>query len=196
MAAKRGYSAGIVDAITGAHTVRKGDRGVVIDDRSTGFFDPHITVRFNTGWVTNEVHIPVRHLRVVARGRGEEAFASRGSTMRWIQLGALISIALPVLWYVVSYRWQVGSFDGLGSEFAVGVVYSAVEMIEYLITDPLRAVIFLVVGWVVWKVGGGGGWVEAGPTAPEVGQMGRGARRLGGEHRVEAKNRKRVASRG
>lgn len=155
VAAKRGYSAGFVDAITGTHTVRKGDRGVVVGDHTTGFFDPHIAVRFDTGWATTEVHIPVRHLRVVSRGRGEEAFRSRVSTMRWIQLGALLSVVLPVLWYVVSYRWHVGSFEGIGSEFAAGIVYSVFDMIEYLITDPVRAVIFLVIGWVVWKVATG-----------------------------------------
>lgn len=152
--ARRDYSAGVIDSITGAATVRKGDRGVVVDP-PVGFFDPHLRVRFDTGWATREIHLPVRVVRVISRGRGETAFDSRVSTMRWIRLGALLTIVLPVLWYVAGYRWRTGSLDGITTEFAIGTVYSVFDMIEYLITDPIRALLFLALSWVVWKVATG-----------------------------------------
>lgn len=142
--ARRAYSAGFVDAVTGAETVRKGDRGVVLDTRTAGFFDPRSAVRFDTGWGSREVLIPVRHLRVISRGRGAEKFARRASTMRWIRLGALAAILAPMLWFVVTHIRDTGSTDGLVAELAVGAVHGTFDMLEYLLTDPVRAVVFLV----------------------------------------------------
>jgi len=153
--ARRPYSAGVVDALTGAETVRKGDCGVVLDDRTSGSLDPHLMVRFDTGWGTRDIHVPVRHLRVVSRGRGVGSFERRTSTMRMIQLGALLAMLVPVLWFVISYRRQTGSFDGIMTELAVGVVYSAFDMVESIITDPVKAVIFLVLSWLAYKLATG-----------------------------------------
>lgn len=150
--ARRPYSAGVVDTLTGAETVHKGDRGVVLDDRSSGFLDPQFMVRFDTGWGTRDIHIPGRHLRVVSRGRGVGSFERRTSTMRMIQLGALVAMLVPLLWFVVSYWRQTGSFDGIMSELAAGVIYSAFDMVEYIITDPVKAVIFLVLSWLAYKL--------------------------------------------
>lgn len=155
VAARRPYSAGFVDALSGAETVRQGDRGVVLDDRTTGFFDPHLTVRFDTGWGSRDVHLPVRHLRVVSRGRGIGSFERRTSTKRMLQLGALVAMLAPALWFVFSYRRQTGSFEGLTTEIAVGAVYSAFDMVEYIITDPVKAGLFLVLSWAVYKLATG-----------------------------------------
>lgn len=91
----------------------------------------------------------------VPRQRGGVVRASPILTLQMIQLGALVAILVPLLCFAVSCRRQTGSFDGITAELAVAVVYFAFDIAEYVITDPVKAVLFLVLSWVAYKLATG-----------------------------------------
>ncbi|ADG76384.1 hypothetical protein Cfla_3512 [Cellulomonas flavigena DSM 20109] len=90
---------------------------------------------------TVEVTVPAHHLRVTARGRGEEAFARSAGLRSAVRVGAFLALAAPVLWFVVQYMWINRGTDGLLVALVLAALDSAAVSLLELVDDPVRAVL-------------------------------------------------------
>ncbi|MBO3089480.1 hypothetical protein [Cellulomonas dongxiuzhuiae] len=113
-----------------------GTRGVVV--RRDGRW---ARVRAEDTLGTVEVTVPAHHLRVTARGRGEDAFVRSAGLRSAVRVGAFLALAAPVLWFVVQYVWTTRGTDGLLEALALAAVDSVVLSFVDLVNDPVRALL-------------------------------------------------------
>ncbi|HMT33593.1 MAG TPA: hypothetical protein PKA99_13265 [Dermatophilaceae bacterium] len=138
-----------VGALLTTCRLQKGTRGVVIDDERIGFFSPTIAVRVDRGTHHDDVRVPVRHLSVTRRDGGVTAFVDRTRLIHAARIGVMLAMVLPLVLFLGHYLVVTGTTDGMISALAVAAVDSGMQMLEFLLANPAKAIIFLVVSWLL-----------------------------------------------
>ncbi|WP_424708564.1 hypothetical protein [Microbacterium sp. SLBN-111] len=128
-------SVGVVSAVT---------NGSLVVDVDAGFA--------GTVSVTARPH----QCRVVERGTGVIRFRSRTGVRNAMRLGALIVVVAPFIHFVASWWLATGSLDGLLENLPLLALESGAEAVGFAFADPVRAVLSLGLGTLLW-------WLAFGP---------------------------------
>ena len=142
---------GFTDALSGGG-LPPGTSGVVVSD-SVGWWSSDVVVEFASSFGgTVSARAPARHLRVVRRGGGVPEFRRHSSHLGAARLGVAAAFLGPLLWFVISYVVEHRSTDGLAADLAQGFVYGGLDFLTFLLNEPVRALVYLLVTSVAWKV--------------------------------------------
>lgn len=150
--ARRDIPLTITDHITGGPGIRQGSRGLVRIRNGS-----RITVAFDTGGGIVEATVHARDCELVRRSVDEHRFMNFAQLKAAIRLGALIAMALPVLWYVVLYWIQTGSMDGIVESLVISAVESALELPGLILAHPVQTLIWLLTGSLAARIAFGPG---------------------------------------
>lgn len=118
--------------------VPAGTRGVVCDRSGS-----RLRVELDHGFATVAVTVRSRDCRLVRRRGGHENFHRAAGRRRAARVGLLCFMAWPLAQFTVLYWWYNRSFEGYTGELALALVDSAVEIADQLVTDPVRALVYL-----------------------------------------------------
>lgn len=124
-------------------SIKPGTKGVVTSV-IPGWFNSRATVAFDGGFGTVSVTVPVSKLRVVRRGGGVGPFKARQGRMTAARVALAFFIAWPTISFVAQYAWANHGFSGITGAFAIGVVESFGYYVDMLLTNPIRAAVYLV----------------------------------------------------
>ena len=128
-----------------------GTRGVVTE--VTGFFGGRLVAKVDGGlFGPMTVRMQASQVRVTRRGGGVEAYKQAAGRRGAIRAGAAIAMLGPLLFFSVKYLATGGSPDGLLAMLINGALYSALELLEYLLTNPVHALIYCAIVWLVGRV--------------------------------------------
>lgn len=115
-----------------------GARGVVRERRSS-----RLRVELEHGLGTVVATLRARDCRLVRRRGGSEEFHRWADRRRAARIGLMCFVAWPLVQFSALYWWYYGSFEGYFGELALAIVDSAVDMADQLVTDPVRALVYL-----------------------------------------------------
>lgn len=146
----RRVPAGFMDRLTGGGLPR-GTRGVVVA-HAPGLLTSDVFVEYDTGLGGRlTARTPVRHLRSVRVGGGVPAFRQSAGRMAAARAGVAAVFVAPILWFAVEYFLNHHTAHGLLPALMLGMVYGGLDFITYLLDDPGRAVVYLVVTTLAWR---------------------------------------------
>lgn len=120
--ASRDITCGVIDALSGTPTVRRGRRGIVREVEA-GWWRTRCTVEFDQGWTTTTVRAVDATWLTRGLGHGEPAWDRRRDVRRGIKLG-LLALNVPVLVMVGLYLLRGGDPVAL----AIGVLGALATM--------------------------------------------------------------------
>lgn len=127
--------------------IAPGTRGVVIGE-PRGLLNPTVAVRFDTGiGGTCQVDTPLSKICVRRRAGGVERFTQRSQRLRMVRLGVAVALCAPLVYFIVSYLWTFRTVDGLLPALASAALDSAAATVEFALTRPLEALVFLLLTW-------------------------------------------------
>lgn len=131
--------------------VPAGTRGVVTD--VSGFFGGHLVARLDGGlFGSMTVRVRARQVRVIRRGGGIEAYEQNASRRGAVRIGAATALLAPLLYFAVTYMATGGTTDGLIAALVGGALYSVLDMIEYLLANPVQGLLYCLVVWGVGRL--------------------------------------------
>lgn len=150
--ARRDIPLTITDHVTGGAGIRKGSKGLVRARTSSS-----LTVAFDTGGGMIEATIRTRDCELIRRSVDEQRFMNFAQLKAAIRLGALITMALPILWYVIVYWTQTGSLDGIIESIVISALESALEIPGLILAHPAQTLIWLLAGSLAARIAFGPG---------------------------------------
>jgi hypothetical protein len=130
--------------------VARGTKGVVLADRG-GWFTPRLQVRLDVPLAPVDAVVATSALRVTRRSGGEESFRRRSELANAARWGALVAMMAPLAFFIGQYWWYERTFTGLLPALATGLVASALDLVEFAVAHPTRAVLFAVGSWLIGK---------------------------------------------
>jgi len=75
--------------------------------------------------------------------------------MSWfeaIRVGAGIALLAPILLFTAKYLMAGGTWDELPLMLATGALNSVLDLIEYALTSPAKAVVFVAICWLAGRL--------------------------------------------
>lgn len=138
VAARRDISTSLTEEFTSTPSVRQGTRGLV--RKRTG---NQLTVAFDTSYGLTETTIHTRDCRLIQHNADEKQFMDWAQLKTAVRIGALITLATPIAWYIVMYWAQTGSLDGVIEALTLAALESALELPGFILTHPTQTLIFL-----------------------------------------------------
>jgi hypothetical protein len=129
------------DYLSGHAGIKTGTRGVVT--ARSGWNS--VEVRLDGGMLGGyTVRARASQVRVTRRGGGVDAFAERSGRLAAARLGVAVAIVAPLLFFAASWFLHGGSKAGLLVAVLDGALYSILDLIGYAITNPIQAILYLI----------------------------------------------------
>lgn len=128
--------------------IKPGTRGVVL--RSAGWNS--LEVRLDGGlFGSSTIRVKPSQVRVIRRDGGIEAFAASSERLRYARVGVALALALPLLYFVVSWFIHGGTKEGLIVAVLDSFIYGVIDLIGYAISNPLNALLYLLLVTGAWR---------------------------------------------
>lgn len=122
-----------------------GTKGVVTDVQGSRY-----TVLFDTGFGTTETTVKSSRIRLQRRGVGADSFAKTAELRLYVRIGALITLAIPMIIYLVQYWMAYGTFNNLLPNLVMAALDGIAASIIAAINNPAGFLLAALVGAVVW----------------------------------------------
>jgi hypothetical protein len=121
--------------------IRAGARGVITGRSGWNSID----IRFDGGLFGGyTVRARPSQVRVTRRGAGVDAFAARTARVNAARFGVATAIVAPLLFFTISWFLRGGSKAGLLATLLEGAVNGVADVLAYAISNPIQAIVYLV----------------------------------------------------
>lgn len=145
--ARRDISTTLTQEFINAPSIRQGTRGLV--RKRVG---NQVTVAFDTSYGLTETTLHVRDCRLIQRTADEKRFMEWAQLKTAIRLGALITLAAPILWYTLTYWIQTGPLNGLIEALTLAALESALELPGLILANPVQTLAWLALGALATRI--------------------------------------------
>jgi hypothetical protein len=120
--------------------IKPGTRGVITKHHGWNSLE----ARLDTGRY-GQVTVRVKHsqVRVTRRGGGIDEFRHNVGRVQAMRMGVALAFVLPIVYFAVMWFIRGGTKDGLIVAVLNSAISGAVDLLAYIITKPLSALIYL-----------------------------------------------------
>ncbi len=141
----------ISTGLFGGAGIAPGTSAVVISCEN-GFFAQRVNLRADNGIGTVDVTAKLNQVRLSRRGYGLERFERRTGRLTAMRLGVAAALIGPLVIYCIRFLvFEHGTVPQLISNLTIGAVTQTVELAAYALEQPVRALLFVGCGWLLWR---------------------------------------------
>jgi hypothetical protein len=143
---------GLTDYLLGDDAgIPPGTRGVITE--ASGIFSTILTARLDGGlFGPVTVRVRAHEVRVVRRNGGIEAYKENAQKRTIVRVAAVIAMFGPILVFAIKYLAAGGSKGGLLVAMLKGVVYGTLDTIEYVLTNPVKGLLYCAIVWLIGRI--------------------------------------------
>lgn len=116
-----------------------------------GFFKQEWQVRFDAPGGFVNAWVDADALTVVRRGVGTDRFERRAELTRAARWGIRVAFIAPLIWFVIRYVIANSGTDGLLLALADGALYGTLDLLTYVISQPVTAAVYIALSWFAWR---------------------------------------------
>lgn len=145
--ARRDISTTLTQELIKAPSIRQGTRGLVRKRAGN-----QLTVAFDTSYGLTETTLHVRDCRLIQHTADEKRFMEWAQLKTAIRLGALITLAAPILWYTLTYWIQTGSLHGFIEALTLAALESALELPGLILANPVQTLAWLAASALATRI--------------------------------------------